>query len=95
MPVLCLLYTYSKAEEERRTRLADLLGRGSGIVDTPSYTSRVVKIFSDTVYILYCICKATYIRLVPFQARYKSRIYSFHLSETFKIEEMTCSPCCY
>lgn len=43
MPVLCLLYTYSKAEEERRTRLADLLGLGSGIVDTPSYTSRVVK----------------------------------------------------
>lgn len=67
MPVLCLLYTYSKAEEERRTRLADLLGRGSGIVDTTSYTSRVVKIFSeapDTVYILYSICKATYIRLV-------------------------------
>lgn len=43
MPVLCLLYTYSKAEEERRKRLADLLGLGSGIVDTPSYTSRVVK----------------------------------------------------
>lgn len=44
MPVLCLLYTYSEAEErERRKRLADLLGLGSGIVDTPSYTSRVVK----------------------------------------------------
>lgn len=67
MPVLCLLYTYSKAEEERERskRLADLLGLGSGTVDTPSYTSRVVKIFSDTVYILYSICKAsTYIRLV-------------------------------
>lgn len=60
MPVLCMSLIYSKAEErERSKRLADLLGLGSGTVDTPSYTSRVVKIFSDTVYILYSICKAT------------------------------------
>lgn len=67
MPVLCLLYTYSKAEEERSKRLADLLGLGNGIVETPSYTSRVVKTFSDTVY-RYLIQRlqgeGTYIRLV-------------------------------
>lgn len=40
MPVLCLLYTYSKAEEERRTRLADLLGYLAGLgSDTESHFS--------------------------------------------------------
>lgn len=38
---------YSKAEEERSKRLADLLGLGSGTVDTPSHTSRVVKILFE------------------------------------------------
>lgn len=64
MPVRCLLYTYSKAEERGEKDSQILLGLGSGIVDTTSYTSRIVKIFSDAVYILYSICKATYIRLV-------------------------------
>lgn len=67
MPVLCMSLLYSKAEErERRKRLADLLGLGSGTVDIPRDISRVVKIFSDTVYILYSICKATYLHTLGF-----------------------------
>lgn len=73
MPVLCLLYTAKQKKREEK-RLADLLGLGSGIVDTPSYISRVVKIFSEALilsisYIAFARLP-TYLRLVRlFQQR--------------------------
>lgn len=58
-----------QSRRERRERLVDLLGIGSGTVDTPSYTSRVVKIpFSEALILSISYTAVvrlpTYIRLV-------------------------------
>lgn len=97
MPVLCLLYTAKQKKREAK-RLADFAWAWQRHC---RYTELHLSCYeAPTPFISYTAFARLpryipYAWFRPFQARYKSRTYSFHPSETFKIEEMTSSSCCY